>query len=154
MSIKLVNKLRTDIRASLKAKESLKTLSLKNIFSYAQNIALLDKRKDLQDSDVIEATIKCNKEAIEALDIYVELEGDVAQGNYTRAYILKLICEEYLPKQMEEYEITIKVKQLISYLDATTMKDMGTVFKCFTESSIKGTYNNKIVSNIIKSLLK
>lgn len=62
------------------------------------------------------------------------------------------VIEEFLPKQMSREEIEASVKEIISNLNATSFKEMGKVMGAASKT-LAGKADNKIVSEVIKSLL-
>jgi uncharacterized protein YqeY len=152
MSKKLVSELKDNINQCLKS-ASKDVNILRYILSEAQSIALKDKRKELQDSDIISAAIKCKKEGAEGMDIYKNLTGKVADDNYTRNRSLELLASLYLPTQLTSDEVNYKIAKIISDLNASTMKDMGKVMKQFKDENPVGTYDAKIVSCTVRQSL-
>lgn len=63
------------------------------------------------------------------------------------------IIEVYLPSQMDEGQIKQAVEACIAELGATSIKDMGKVMQAVTAKT-QGSADNKIVSQIVKSLLQ
>ena len=62
------------------------------------------------------------------------------------------VIEKYLPKQMSREEVEAEVKNIIAQVGATSAKDMGKVMGAATKF-FAGRADNKIVSEIVKSLL-
>jgi uncharacterized protein len=60
--------------------------------------------------------------------------------------------ELYLPKQMNEEELTVAIAQINIELGCSSIKDMG---KVMAELKVRhnGTYDGKVASTIIKNLL-
>ena len=63
------------------------------------------------------------------------------------------VIDEFLPKQMSREEIEIEVKNIISNLGATSIKEMGRVMGAASKA-LSGRADNKIVSEIVKSSLQ
>ena len=61
--------------------------------------------------------------------------------------------EEYLPKQLNEEEITERVKTIIANLGATSIKDMGRVMGV-ANKEMAGVASGQAISKIVKSLLQ
>jgi hypothetical protein len=62
------------------------------------------------------------------------------------------VIEEFLPKQMSREEIEASVKEIVASLNATSFKEMGKVMGVASKT-LAGKADNKIVSEVIKSLL-
>ena len=62
------------------------------------------------------------------------------------------IIEKYLPQQVSEEELRRVIKDVISSLGATSIKDMGKVM-ALASKTLAGKAENKMISNIIKELL-
>jgi len=62
------------------------------------------------------------------------------------------VIEEFLPKQMSREEIEASVKEIVDSLNATSFKEMGKVMGVASKT-LAGKADNKIVSEVIKSLL-
>ncbi|MDD3739329.1 MAG: GatB/YqeY domain-containing protein [Lentimicrobiaceae bacterium] len=89
------------------------------------------------------------KQRRESAAIYIEQNReDLAEEEIYQAGII----EKYLPEQLSEEEVQEIVKQVIEEVGATSMKDMGKVMGIVTKK-IAGKADNKMISNIVKSLL-
>ncbi|MFA6727016.1 MAG: GatB/YqeY domain-containing protein, partial [Prevotella sp.] len=62
------------------------------------------------------------------------------------------VMEEYLPKQMSEKDIEVKVKEIIADLGASSMQDMGKVMK-EANKEMAGRAEGRIISGIVRKLL-
>jgi len=62
------------------------------------------------------------------------------------------VIEEFLPKQLSREEIEAVVKNVVTTLGATSVKDMGKVMGAASKA-LSGKADNKIVSEIVKSML-
>lgn len=89
------------------------------------------------------------KQRRESAAIYIEQNReDLAEVEIYQAEII----EKYLPEQLSEEKVQEIVKQVIEEVGATSMKDMGKVMGIVTKK-IAGKADNKMISNIVKSLL-
>jgi len=149
----MLEKIKNDLSTAMKNGATETVQTMRYILAEAQQIALKDKRKELNNDDLQNAVSKCIKEGNEGIEIYKNLSGMVAQHNYLRNYRLSEICKMYLPEQLTEQSILLQIKNIISEVNAISVKDMGKVMGKFTINNIKGTFDPKIVSNIIKNEL-
>lgn len=102
-------------------------------------------------SEVAEIALlqKLVKQRKEAAEIY---KGQDRADLYEAEMFQAGIIEKYLPKQLSREEIEVEVKNIIAQVGATTAKDMGKVMGAATKH-FAGRADNKIVSEIVKSLL-
>lgn len=62
------------------------------------------------------------------------------------------VIEEFLPNQLSKEEVEEIVKNIITEVGATSIRDMGKVMGMATKS-LSGKADNKVVSEIVKSIL-
>ena len=102
-------------------------------------------------SEIAEITLlqKLVKQRKEAAEIY---KGQNRADLYEAEMFQSGVIEKYLPKQLSREEIEAELKNIIAQVGATTAKDMGKVMGVATKH-FAGRADNKIVSEIVKSLL-
>lgn len=102
-------------------------------------------------SETAEITLlqKLVKQRKEAAEIY---KGQNRADLYEAEMFQAGVIEKYLPKQLSREEIEAELKNIIAQVGATTAKDMGKVMGVATKH-FAGRADNKIVSEIVKSLL-
>ena len=104
---------------------------------------------ELTDSHAIEILQKMKKQRLDAAQIYHDNgRPELAEGEEAEAKIL----EEYLPKQMEEGELTEYIRALIEKLGVTDMKGMGRIMGTATKE-LAGKAQGGDISRIVKQLL-
>ncbi|NHZ86821.1 MAG: GatB/YqeY domain-containing protein, partial [Planctomycetia bacterium] len=121
--MKLFEKIQTDMYKAMKAKDIVKSKTLRVVFAKLkdQNIA---KREDLSEAEelkVLQSLAKQHKESITMFrnggrDDLVEQESKELQ-----------IIEQYLPKMMADDEIKNIVKNAIEETGAQSLSDIGKV---------------------------
>lgn len=92
---------------------------------------------------------KLSKQRKESYEIFTQ------QGREDLAQVEKEeieVIEKFLPDQLSEVELTQIIKDIIAQTSATSIQDMGKVMGVAT-SKIAGRADNKIVSQLIRSLL-
>ena len=147
MSLK--DKLVSDMKAAMKAKDSERLAAIRFFLSAVKNKEIDMRPEALDDRDVLAVAKKMVKQMQDSIEQYknagrTELhENEVSQ--------LKII-EEYLPKQIPREELEKVVDQVISEVSATTIKDMGKVMKA-TMDKTDGAADNKAISEIVRSRL-
>lgn len=152
MSIK--DSIDLDVKEAMKLANKPLTIALRSIKSEAQSIALKKNSKEPTEDDFVDALNYCKKQSAESMGIYKNLPGPVAQDNYMAAYLLNDLCEKYLPVQMSDDEIVASIKECAQSVGASSMKDMGKVMGMFVSKNKKGTFDSKIVSEKIRTILQ
>ncbi len=149
MSLK--DKIESDYNNSIKEKDSnsINTLRLIKSAIKDKEISLRGKKDALTDSDVLsllQNLVKQRKDSIEAFE--KANRKDLIENELNEIKVI----EKFLPKQMDEDEINLIIKNIISENNFTSIKDMGALMKI-----IKNKYTGKIdmglVGKIAKSLL-
>ena len=108
-----------------------------------------DKGIQLEDNqiiDIIAKEVKKRKDA--AIDFQKSGREDLISKNNLEIEILTT----YLPKQLSKEEIETIVKEIITELQATNMKDMGKVMKAAKEK-IGAAADGKTINEVVKNLL-
>lgn len=63
------------------------------------------------------------------------------------------LLKKYLPEQLNPQQVEALVKEVITFTNASSMKDMGSVMKEVTARS-QGRADNKLLSEIVKGFLQ
>jgi uncharacterized protein len=144
----LRDKIDADLNYSLKNRETAKVSTLRFLKSAMQNMAI-EKRKDLEDEEiisVIKKQVKQRKDSIEGfrkgnrMDLVDKEEKELR------------ILEEYLPEELSRENIILIIKQAIAESGAVSIKDMGNVIK-LVMAKAKGQADGSMVSVIVKEEL-
>ena len=147
----LESQINGDIKTAMLQKDKPALEALRAI----KSAILLEKTsKNATDGELSEAAEiallqKLVKQRKEAAKIY---KGQDRADLYESEMFQAGIIEKYLPKQLSREEIEVEVKNIIAQVGATTAKDMGKVMGAATKH-FAGRADNKIVSEIVKSLL-
>lgn len=147
----LESQINGDIKTAMLQKDKPALEALRAI----KSAILLEKTsKNATDGELSEAAEiallqKLVKQRKEAAEIY---KGQDRADLYEAEMFQAGIIEKYLPKQLSREEIEVEVKNIIAQVGATTAKDMGKVMGTATKH-FAGRADNKIVSEIVKSLL-
>ncbi len=145
----LKEKLLNDLKNSMKEKNELR----KNVVQMVRAAILQvekDKQITLTDDQIIEIMAKEAKKRRDSLEDY-EKGGREDLVNNIKEEIS--IIEEYLPKQLSKEEVLGIVKDVISEVGATSMKDMGKVMKAAKEK-IGAASDGKTINEAVKELLQ
>lgn len=108
-----------------------------------------DKKIELNDDNILEVIAKEFKKRNDSLADY-EKSGREDLINQIKEEMA--VLEEYLPKKLSEEELTVKIKEIISEVGATSMKDMGSIMKKAKEQ-FGVTADGKMINEIVKKLL-
>ena len=119
----ILENLNNELKNAIKTKDSLKLDSLRAIKS-AVLLAQTAKGSNgsLDDEEIIKLLLRLVKQRRESAKIYKEQSRhDLAEPEELQAEIIS----SYLPEQLSENEIIKVVRETISEIGATGMKDMG-----------------------------
>ena len=144
----LKEKLMEDLKQSMKDKNVLR----KNVVQMIRAAILQvekDKQIELDDNQILEIIAKESKKRKDSLADY-EKSGREELINQVKQEIE--IISEYLPKQLSKEEIVEIVKQIITEVGATSMKDMGTVMRTAKEK-MGSSADGKTINEAVKELL-
>jgi len=144
----LKDRIESDLKNALKNKDAVKVSTLRFLKSAMQNLAI-EKRKDLEDSDiisVIKRQVKQRKDSIEGFK----------QGNrmdlVRKEELEHGILTSYLPEEISRENIILIVKEAIAESSAGSLKDMGSVIK-LVMAKAKGQADGSMVSATVKEEL-
>lgn len=136
------------IKEAMRNKENFKRDTLRNIQTMIKQIEV-DERRKLSDEDVVKLIVKYAKQREDAkvqfasggrMDLVEKEDAELA------------IISEYLPKQLNDEELTLVLKEIITACGATSIKDMGKVMGLAKEklgSSADGGRINVIVKTLL-----
>ena len=144
----LKEKLMDDLKNAMKEKDEIKKNTVQMVRAAILQIEK-DKGVQLEDNqiiDIIAKEVKKRKDA--AIDFQKSGREDLISKNNLEIEILTT----YLPKQLSKEEIETIVKEIITELQATNMKDMGKVMKAAKEK-IGAAADGKTINEVVKNLL-
>jgi len=141
----------SDIKSAMIAKDKRKLEALRAVKSA---LLLIKTGKDTSFAEVpkelelktLQKLIKQRKESAEIFKTQDRVE--MAEEELYQADII----QAYLPAQMGEDEIKTIIEKIIADTGASSMKDMGKVMG-MASKQLAGKADNKIVSNIVRTLL-
>lgn len=145
----LETKIGEDLKQAMKAKDQVALRSIRAI-----KAAILLQKTDgsgnvLDESGEIKLLQRLVKQRKDSFDIYDK------QGRSDLAKIEKeeiQIIEQYLPQQMDLQELELFIKDLISKVGASSMKDMGKIMG-LANKELSGRADGKTISGVVKALL-
>ena len=148
--MKIEEKLNESIKDSMKKKDSLRLESLRSI----KSAILLEKTKSssdktLDENEIIKILQRLVKQRNDSAKIYNEQNReDLANIEVAQSKIIS----EFLPEQLNETELTEIINTTITELNASSMKDMGTVIS-EVNKKVSGRAEGRIIAEIVKNKL-
>ena len=146
----LFDQISEDIQKAMLAHDHVRTETLRGVKKeFLEAKTAKGAEGELTDSHAIEILQKMKKQRLDAAKIYHDNgRPELAEGEEAEAKVL----EEYLPKQMEEDELTEYIRALIEKLGVTDMKGMGRIMGTATKE-LAGKAQGGDISRIVKQLL-
>ena len=144
----LKEKLLEDLKTAMRDKDVTKKNTVQMVRAAILQVEK-DKKIELDDNQVLETIAKEFKKRNDSLADYEKSgrEDLIAQIKEEMA-----VLEQYLPKKLSEEELTEKIKEIISKVGATSMKDMGSVMK-EAKAELGVTADGRIINEVVKKLL-
>jgi len=145
----LRTQIKDDIKLAMKAKDVQKRDALRLLDSAIKQIEI-DERRELSDKDVTNIIMKQIKQRNDAALQY---------KNASREDLMKKELDEiafyepYLPTQLSDNELLSVLQNIITKLNAQSIKDMGKVMG-MAKSQIGSQADGKRINECVKTLLK
>jgi uncharacterized protein YqeY len=146
----LIVKIDQDIKTAMLAKQADRLRALRAVKS-ALLLALTEKgaSETLTEEAELKVLQKLVKQRKESADIYkTQNRPDLYQIEADEQEVI----EAYLPKQLSREDIEVVIKQLISSLAVTSVKEMGKVIGA-ANKELAGKADGKTISEVVKQLL-
>lgn len=128
-------RLRADLTSAMKAKDKLRTATLRLLLAAIQTAEVSGKQaRDLSDDDVLKVLAKESRKRGESAEIYTQNgRGDLAANEHAEARII----DEYLPTPLTEAEVADVADTAIAQVaeeigERPGIKQMGMVMKAAT----------------------
>jgi hypothetical protein len=146
----LKDKIQEDLKASMFARDELKTSTLRLLLSSLKNYEIeKGLNYEANDEDVLTIIGREIKKRREAVDAYTQAgREESAQKEQSELDILGA----YQPEQMGEDEIRTIVKNAIEQTGATSMQDMGKLMGVIMPQ-VKGKADGNLVNKIVRENL-
>ena len=147
--MKLIDKINSKIKESIKQKDTVKLDTLRSIKSAILIEEKSSKVNKLSDGDEIKILNRLYKQRKESYDIYKSKNReDLANIENLQASII----QEFLPKQLTSEEVEKIIDNIILKLNPEGIKDMGKVMG-FATKELLGKADGKLISVIVKNKL-
>lgn len=148
--MELYERLQNDMRSAMKSGEAVKLSVIRMVISAVKLLEIDKKLKKIEDADVSQIIQKQIKQHKDSIDQFTKGNRiDLADKERTELAILEL----YIPKQMNEEELTAMVQEVIREIGAPTKSDTGKIMKAVLEKA-KGRTDGKSVNQVVLKLLK
>lgn len=151
----LKEQLRADLTEAMKAKDKLRTATLRMVLAAIQSEEVSGKQaRELSDDEVLKVLARESRKRGEAAQIYITNgRGELAANERAEATVI----DEYLPTQLNDDELANVVNTAIAQVaeangDAPGMKQMGQVMKAATEIAA-GRADGARISAFVKDRL-
>lgn len=138
-----------DLKTAMKEKNQAALRSIRAIKAQILLAKTDGSGKELDEAGEIKLLQRLVKQRQESLDIFTK------QGREDLAIVEKeeiAIIQKYLPEQMDEAELTSFIKNIVSELGASSMKDMGKVMGVASQR-LAGKADGKMIASIVKASL-
>ena len=144
----LKEQIKSDIKDAMRAKETRKRDTLRNIQASIKQIEV-DERRDVSNEDIERILLKYAKQREDAIVQFKEAgRDDLVEKDQAE---LELV-QNYLPKPFSDDELEEILKDVISTVGATSMKDMGKVMGS-AKKAVGSRADGGRVNVIVKKLL-
>ena len=139
-----------DIKAAMLARDKERLEAVRNM----KKVLLEAKTaksglEELPDDEAIRAISKLAKQGRDSAEIYKQQNRPDLEA-FELAQVK--VYDSYLPKQMNDEELTDAVRSIIAACGATSMKEMGKVMG-MASKELAGKVDGKLISEKVKSLL-
>jgi uncharacterized protein YqeY len=144
----LLQEILADIKAAMKAHDTVTLEVLRTLHSDIKNVAI-NAKKDVTDEvvlDVLAKSIKQRNALIEMLRKGGREESAQEEEKTLAVY------QKYLPKQLTEDEVKALIEEIKAQVGAQGPKDMGKIMKELSPKT-KGRFDGRRVSDLVKAAL-
>jgi uncharacterized protein YqeY len=146
----LFDKISDDIRLAMLARDKERLEALRNVKKVLIEAKTAKSgSEELSDDTALKAIAKLVKQGRDSAEIYKQQNRmDLYDPEMAQVKIL----ESYLPKQMDDEELTAVIKAIIEKTGATSIKEMGKVIG-IASKELAGKADGRLISEKVKSLL-
>ena len=145
----LIEKLKSDLEAAMKAQDRVKVSCLRMALS-ALKYRQVALNQELDDQEAVKVLRSQIKQINESVEQYAQGNRmDLVENEKKNLEILKT----YLPEEMDEEAVRAIVREVIAETGATSKKDFGKVMK-LAVAKVAGQADGKLVSAIVGSMLQ
>jgi hypothetical protein len=144
----LNSRLKKDLVVAMKSKDNFKRDTIRFLMSALKQVEV-DERKELCDDDIVKIIQKSIKQRDDSAQQFKNAgRDDLYEKESAEAQILKT----YLPEQLNDEELIIIIKNIISKTKASSIKDIGKVMGMALKEC-QGKSDGKRINDIANKLL-
>jgi len=144
----LNQQIKSDIKDAMRAKDTVKRDTLRNIQAAVKQIEV-DERRDVTDADLESIMMKYLKQREDAKTQFADAgRNDLVEKEDAEIAIVKA----YLPEPMDDIELESALKEVITSTGAQNMKDMGKVMGA-AKGAIGSRADGGRINQMVKKLL-
>jgi uncharacterized protein len=141
----LIDRIDSDLRHALKNKDIAKVSTLRFLKSALQNLSI-EKRKPLEEEDVISVIKKQIKQRKDSIEVFkTGNRMDLSEKEEHELAILK----SYMPEEIDDKNLVCIIKDFIAQAGASSQGDLGGVMK-LVMAAVKGRADGNRVSRLVK----
>jgi uncharacterized protein len=146
----LKDRLRADLTASMKARDGVRTRTLRMVLTAVSNEEVAgDAARDLSDDEVLRILTREARRRREAADAF-EAAGRADQAAAERAE--DQVLAGYLPAQLSDAELAAIVAEVIDQTGASGMAAMGQVMKAVTPRVAGRAEGGRVAAEVRRAL--
>lgn len=146
----LLDQLRTDLTAAMKARDSVTTGALRLALAAVGEAQVAgDTAKELTDDEVVAVLTKAARKHEEAAEAFAGAGRDDSAAAERASYD---VLAAYLPKGLSPEELEAIVDETLAEGGFTTPKDMGSAMKA-VNAKVAGRADGKAVAEFVKARL-
>ena len=145
-----LERLTADLTTSLKARDTLRTSTLRQLIGAVRNEAKAGTvERELTEDEVLAVLARESKKRRESAQIYTDAgAADRAATETAEADVV----DEYLPTRLTDDELAALVDAVLADTGASSMKDMGAVMKEATARA-QGRADGRALSTLVRARL-
>ena len=147
--MEILDRIEQDLVSSLKAKDELTTLVLRQLKTVLVNAQIANDRKDLTEDHVVKLFRSEVKKRKEAAELYTQ--GGRAELAAKELAEIEIV-NRYLPAEMSEQKIAVKIDEVIKQLGATGPQATGKVMAAVMKE-LGNAASGSVVSALVKQKL-
>jgi uncharacterized protein YqeY len=144
----LREKINQDLKEAMKAKDAKKRDALRLLSSAFKQIEV-DERRELSDEDTVKIIQKQVKSRNDSIEQYKKADRqDLVDKEQEEIDVYEM----YLPKQLSDDELSDAIKEIITKVNAQSIKDIGKVMGVASKD-LAGLADGKRINECAKNLL-
>ena len=144
----LLQQILADIKAAMKAHDTMTLEALRTLHSDIKNVAI-NAQKEITDETVLDVLSKSIKQRNESIEM---LRKGGREQNAQEEEKTLAVYQKYLPQQLTEEEVKALIAEIKAQVGAQGPKDMGKVMKELSPKA-KGRFDGRRLSELVKEAL-